>query len=78
VAAEFMYGLNQNQYFIGNEFVRASQWNEFRYTIGTSLKLGGGNNLDLGVMYRDYPAEKKSDLALLLTFEHAFKRKGKN
>jgi hypothetical protein len=78
VAAEFMYGLNQNQYFIGNEFVRASQWNEFRYTIGTSLKLGGGNNLDLGVMYRDYPADKKSDLALLLTFEHAFKRKGKD
>jgi hypothetical protein len=77
LAAELMYCLNQNQYFIGNEFVRAPQWNEFRYTLGTAFKLGKGNSLDIGVMYRDYPGLKKSDMAVLLTFEHAFKRKVK-
>jgi hypothetical protein len=74
VSAELFYRFNQFSYFIDEELITQGLLNEFRYCLGTEVKLSKNDALDVGVMFRDFQTTRTSNLTLMLTYVHDFGR----
>lgn len=75
VSAELFYRTNQYYFLSGDEFVTEGLMNEIRYTIGTDIKLNSSNEINLGLMLRDYRTARNTDLVINLSYVHDFGKK---
>jgi hypothetical protein len=64
LSAELFYRFNQFSYFIDEELITQGLLNEFRYCVGTEVKLSKNDAIDLGVMFRDFQTSRPSNLKL--------------
>jgi hypothetical protein len=74
LSAELFYRFNQFSYFIDEELITQGLLNEFRYCVGTEVKLSKNDAIDLGVMFRDFQTSRPSNLTLMVTYIHDFGR----
>lgn len=75
VSAELFYRTNQYYFLSGDDFVTEGLMNEIRYTIGADIKLNSTNDLNFGLMLRDYRTKRNTDLVINLAFIHEFGKK---
>lgn len=75
VSAELFYRTNQYYFLSSDEFVTEGLMNEMRYTIGTDIKLNSSNEINLGLMLRDYRTSRNTDLVINLSYVHDFGKK---
>lgn len=75
VSAELFYRTNQYYFLSGDDFVTEGLMNEMRYTIGTDIKLNSSNELNLGLMLRDFRTDRNTDLVINLSYVHDFGKK---